>query len=800
MWDYLCMTLFLDGERLNGPHVARISARPRRIALPLKAAGPRSLEDAIELECQLWGGATNVILPVDDAGSIPEMYRAILPGSQIDDVYGVGYDPEMSLSGKMDVTQNRDVSRSQLAAGLLPFRSVEKTAPLEVVTLEADDAWRGIYLSCLGTLPEEINPDIVRVGKWLPEINFSDFIEVRRVPATGSLDDLLNRTWPEERVFTPRELSMINLSYAGTVSASIRSDQQVLPQPWFARYDAGPNVLVVCSPGSLDDLALLWNLRAAHGDSYATPIGVPSGEFSASVARQLVSGRGIARHGMSANNLYVTSCSLSTDELSDVLKETDGVSVRPPKDMLMFGSVLGWSRDEVLMWKEGQASYKSLDTASYREILDRRNLNDLLIMQFDISVEDAPLPLSADYRVAPYNGEFYNGVHTTWSSLRRVDAISSVTWPSRELVANSLASIRNLKLSESAPGIAARILVEMLGGLGEAYLLCHAPLLGLLESMAARHGFNWYKDRLRQAGIEAHPGDAVGSSIDELPEKSFHDFKRVLGNSDAAAKYWLAWAERSSVVIKGFPLQCPRCGAKQWIPIGNFTPPVTCRGCAKPIEFPFGDRPSIDFKYRLSEQARRVYEVDAMGHVLVARYFESIFGFGSQSQLIGLHPGMSVFPVDKNVEIGEADLLMLTRRGEFIPIEVKRTAAGLNENELTKLATLGTALRAPWSGVAACQYARDAGELLSSLALRNPDGTHLRMALGYDLLLQLHPVWALGDDPFTTNALDDEEISAREEGFVSSLKRRAKEADTDWLAYSMLRRRADPEAQPRPGE
>ncbi|MGX5715505.1 hypothetical protein [Arthrobacter sp. MAHUQ-56] len=783
------MTLFLDGERLNGPHVARISARPRRLALPLNGSGPQNIEDVIELECQLWGGAANVIVPLSSSGLFPEMYRAILPGSQIDDVHGADYDPEMSLAGKIDLNRPRDVSRSQLAAGLLPFRSAETTTPLEVVSLDADDPWRGIYLACLGKLPEKIDPEIVRSGNWLRDIDFSDFVEVRRMTTTGSLDDLLSRLRPTERVFTPRQLSMINLSYASTASRSIRSGRPVLPEPGFARYDAGPNVLVVCSPDSLDDLALLWNLRAAHGDFYATPIGIPSAEFSASIVQKLISSPGIAHHGFSATTLYVTSCSLSTNELSNALGGTCGVSVRSATDMLMFGSVLGWSRDDVLTWKDGRASFKSLDSGRYREILERRNINDLLIMQFDIAVEESPIPLSDDYRVDPHNGAFYNGAYTSWSSLRYGDKISSVEWPSRELTANSLASIRNLKLSESAPGIAARILVEMLGGLGDVYLLCHAPLLGLLESMAARQGFNWYKDRLRQAGIETHPGDSVGSSIDELPEKSFHDFKRVLGNSDAATKYWLAWAERSSVIIKGFPLQCPRCGAKQWIPIGSFTPPVTCRGCARAIDYPFGDRPTIDFKYRLSEQIRRVYEVDAMGHILVARFFESIFGFGSQSRLIGMHPGMSVFPVEGDTEIGEADLLMLTRWGEFIPIEVKRTAAGLTPSEVAKLDSLATAMRSPWSGVAACQYARETGDLYESLATRNPDGTHSRLALTYDILLQRHPVWALSDDPFAPKELTDEEIALREKDFVSSLITQAKESNIDWLAYSMLRRR-----------
>ncbi|MCD4849665.1 hypothetical protein LN996_02445 [Arthrobacter sp. AK01] len=783
------MTLFLDNERLNGPHVARISARPRRVALPLAVGGPRSLEDAVELECQLWGGAANIILPITSSGHIPDLYRRILPGSQIDDVHGSGYDPEMALNDKINLTETRSVDRAQLAAGLLPFRATKNKVTHEVVTLDTEDPWHGIYLTCLGKLPEKVDPNIVQAGQWLPDIDFSDFVDIRRVTATGSLSDLRARLWPEEHVLTPRQLSMHNLSYAATASTSIRLDRPVLPQPWFARYDAGPNILVVCSPGSLEDLALLWNLRAAHGDFYATPIGIPHAEFSADALTRLTSSPGIALNGMAATVLYVTSCSVTTDELSEALTGLRHVSVRPPEEMLMFGSVLGLSRDEVLIWKEGQAAYMSLDSARHQEVLHQRNINRLLVMQYDISVEDAPLPFSDDYRVDHYNGAFYNGAHTRWSSLSHGDKISTIEWPSRELVASSLASIRNLKLRESAPGIAARIMVEMLGGLSDASLLCHAPLLELLESMAARQGFNWYKERLRQAGIQANPGESVGSSIDELPEKSFHDFKRALSNSEVATKYWLAWAERSSVVIKGFPLQCPKCGAKQWIPIGNFKPPVTCRGCAKAIEFPFGDRHTIDFKYRLSEQARRVYEVDAMGHILVARFFEMLFGRATQSDLIGMHPGMSVFPADGNREIGEADLLMLTRRGEFIPIEVKRTASGLTEREVSKLDILASALESSWSGVAACQYSQDTGDLMDSLVVRNADGTHRRVALTYDLMLDPQPTWALGGDPFALTTLTAEEIAARDKKFVAFLTTRAKESDTDWLAYSMLRRR-----------
>ena len=51
------------------------------------------------------------------------------------------------------------------------------------------------------------------------------------------------------------------------------------------------------------------------------------------------------------------------------------------------------------------------------------------------------------------------------------------------------------------------------------------------------------------------------------------------------------------------------------------------------MDTPFGDRPLINFKYRLSERLRRVYEHDAVGHLLTMRYFKSIFGSASGSRL-----------------------------------------------------------------------------------------------------------------------------------------------------------------------
>lgn len=779
------MADFLTDDRLEGPHAVRISARPERIAAPIAFADTDAFLAFVERECQLWGGAANIVIPLEPEGGPPAMYRIALPGSQVDVVYGMTHGAELSLPATLDVTERRDISRSQLAAGLLEYGKPSNVPPLEIVDLSHDDPWRGIYHACLGMLPRDIDPDIVRHGNWLPEIKFSDFVHVQRVEANGSLADLTQRLRPSEPVMTPRELSMITLSYRQTASSSLRSDRPVLPRSNFTRFDAGPNVLVVCSPGSTADLGLLWNLRAAHGDFYVTPIGLPSDQLSPATLRQVVYGAGLARHGSPSSSLYITSVSVGLEDLQAAAADVAGATACPPADVFRIGDVLGWTRDEVLVWTNGRAAYKPIGSHRHHDLLATRNFNRMTIMHFDVNVEDAPLPSSDDYRI----DAFRNGSHTHWASPGYSEKLTPLEWPSRQLMARSVASMRDHELRESAPGIAARVLTGMMGGLWETTLLCHAPLLTLLESMASRQGFNWYKQRMRDAGVEVTPSDSVGSTIDELPEKSFHDFKKALGNDQRATKYWLEWAERASIILKGFPLQCVLCGAKQWIPVGSFAPPITCRGCGEGIDFPFGDRPSIDFKYRLSEPARRVYEADAMGHVLAARFFESVLGIGASGRLVGTHPGMSVLPATGGPEIGEADVLLFTRGGEFIPVEVKRSAPGLTASEVAKLDTLAHALNSSWSAVVACQYIDDTDGGLSNLAERYQDGTHRRIALSYDALLEPRTFWGLGADPFLVPPLTREQIGDREKKFVDYLKQRADDSTSGWLAYSMLKRR-----------
>lgn len=588
---------------------------------------------------------------------------------------------------------------------------------------------------------------------------------------------------------------MVHLAYGNAGSRSIRQKPETLPVQGFDRYDAGPNVVVLCTPGSLDDVALLWNIRGAQGDGRVLPIGLPVELASGEVLERLIAHPRIARNGWAHRVAYVTSASLPVgsmiDHLGPILEgQQPPIAVSPLNEMLGFGWPGGWHRSEAALWTHGRAHLTPLATDSHTAVLKRVAVSDLTRVTFDLAVPSRPFPSPADVRITTFNGTFRSGQRTSsgFTPTSRSE-VREVEWPSNLLIARAIARSRKLDIEESEPGRACRILLAGMQGLSSVAMIAHAPLLGLLEHMAARQGISWYKERLRAREETADLASTVSSTTEDLPDRAFSEFKKALGNNERAAKYWLLWAERSGLIIKGIPLQCVMCRAKQWLPINAFAPPIICRGCGEPMNTPFGDRPAVNFTYRIAERLRRVYQHDAVGHLLVAHHLDSLLESGKSGRLVGLHPGMEIRAEGAASVVGEADVLLLTREGQFVPIEVKRLAGGLTEGEIVKLDSLATALTSPWSAVAACQYSaycdRDLGLLV---ARHDRDGTYKRMVLTYDRLLDPNPIWALGDDPFALTIMSADEIANRERGFVDSLATRSTDVHDSMFEYEMLNR------------
>lgn len=788
----------LDDGRLNGALEAHIIYRPERSAVPIAHGRSQEAISEIEIQCQIWGGSSTPLIPLDDRGFLPPEYERIVRGEAIDDILGLDYGA-LALNDPLRPTppgSKRDgFWGSQFAPALLEYKRQDQFKPMEVVELSTDDPWHDIYTACLGRLPRTPHEGVLR-SSGLPDLEFDDFLRVERASAVGSLEDLAARLTSLERL-TPRQLAGMYLGGAQSASTSIRLGPRLLPESSFDGWDAGPNIVVLFSPGSVADLALLWNLRCAHGDSWLLPIGLPIGQADDQALESLIRHPQIARHGIAANLLYITSASLTEGEirarLGEGLDNPGRFKVSPPSRLLTFREGRGWFREEILIWHEGTAQFRPLTRDSQIDVFTKAAaLSDTTRMIYELKVPSYPFPECSDLRIRVLNGTFVHGSYTGWESLDARSQVREVEWPSSLLMARTIASRRGVDLSSSEAGRACQVLLNGLEDLSDLSLLAHEPLLTLLERMAARQGFGWFKQRQRDEGKDTHPLDAVSPSTDALPAESFPNFQRVLGNREAAAKYWLLWAETAGLVVKGFSLECVLCRAKQWIPVNAFSPPEVCRGCGQTMKTPFGDRPMNHFTYRISERLRRVFEHDALGHLLVARYFDSVFRHGRTHRLVGLHPGMDMHVGPEHKRMGEADVLMLTRRGEFIPVEVKRRANGLTEAELSRLDSLGGILGSPWVAVAATQYGLGSESLVEAFVTRNDEGAYTRVALTYDRLLDLFPKWTVNDDPFSTVPLSEDQRHERERDFVENLVGRARATLRSSLEWNMLSRPLDP--------
>jgi hypothetical protein len=593
----------LDGTRLNGPHSVLVNLRPRRVAVPVNATDMMALLDLIAQECQIWGGANSPFIPAAADGSIDNRYTRMLAGCAIDWMWGL---PDtFSLfhfpGVKVSFVDKPFGWGSQLAAALLDYRTQEKYPPLEVVELTVDDPWRPIYAACLGLLAEKPEPKLLEAGRLNPELTFEDFLRIERRSVNGSFDDLLGRLSSDE-IIAPRRLSMLHLGYGSSGSTAIRAGgKEPLPEPEFARFDAGPNVLVVCSAGSVEDIALLWNLRAAHGDRLVVPMGIPRSELTAELVTRLAQHPRISRNGISRQALYVTSFSLGMEELkSAVVGIGDHIAFAGHDQMLTLGAAAGWRREEVLVWHDGESSIVPVPDARNYEVLSKRGFSQMTDMVVDVAIPTFPFPDGGDVRADGINWTFSAGAASRKVGLRVSEAIA-IIWPSRMLSAQVVAERRDLNLAESEPGRAAMLTLSGFDHVWELANLAHAPLLQLLAEMAARQGMSWYRDRLRAAGRQFDPGDIPAATAEDLPERAFEDFKRVLENKGQAAAYWLFWAERHGLIVKGFPVECSSCHSKQWTPVAAFAPPIICRGCATSMDTPFGEFTSTGVVYGVAD-------------------------------------------------------------------------------------------------------------------------------------------------------------------------------------------------------
>lgn len=776
--------LLSDGL-LEGQHEVSTVLRPARVARPIPSGDSAAVLEEILWLCQIWGGAGQPILPVS-GGSMPTAYRRLLDAEQIDAVGG-RRDVSVELPFRVETAAREEFPALLIAA----HESRERWRPVEVCELDADDPWRAIYAAVLGVLPEKPDPELSERQFVRQDLAFDEIVPIQRVAVRGSLDDLVART-VNRNVLTPRQFANIFLAYGLAPDTSFFGhDQPIIPVPRATRRAAGPNLIVAMTSGSVEDVALLWNLRAAHGDRRVLPIGVPADQVTPQVLRMLQQPGRATMFGLGGGSCYLVSSSIALDKLQELAALSPAVRATSYEDILTFGPAPGRPRSHVSIWNEGRTRLDPLSESDRDVLREARGGLRSIPLTLDVQVDGLPLPTDPTMRGTELWGRFQAGsAQVAVSELRRQQTVE-VMWPSSWTCLAAVAQTRRLVARESAAGLAAATLVRSIGDTTQIRWLGHHGLITLLYRMAERSGMAWWKRRWAEAQRALREQGADAVTVDEIAEMlgrddpavappgegravAFQEFVNTLG-SEVAARHWVAWAERRHLLVRGANIRCPACAASAWLPMAAIPPPVVCAACGREILHPYGPK-QLSFTYRLGEALRRVLETDSLGHVLALRWFVELF---DRRGLVGAHPGVDFIDPETKAVIGEADVLLLFVDGSLVPVEVKRRSAGFDERAQRAMNTVADALRAPWDVLVATEPARDC-EPIRGAERRLPDRP--RLLLTTDQLFQDHVYWGMGEDPFEWDPRSQEQDAARDAALAEWL--RNNDPDQPWNRVS----------------
>lgn len=746
----------------------------------------------IGLACQVWGGGAQPLIPLRD-GQVPDAYNTVLVKEQIDYV-AIDRSGQIKLPSHVEARANRWGTPIILVACSQPL---DKWRPVEIVGLAIDDPWLSIYTAVLGTWPLEPDPSLLDYALLDDGLRFEDFVPVERIFVEGSLHDLVARTIDRNRL-TPRTVANMFLASGMQPDNSLNRGvgQVILPDSTRTQRSAGPNLIVVCAANSTDDIALLWNLRGAHGAGRVLPIGVPVAECNVAMLQEL--SRKATLFGLSGGKCHVVSASIPITELRALLGSTTHLEAVPYEEVLTFGPAPGRPRSHLTQWRSAKARLEPLSEGDRELLLEAFRAPRAPSLLLDVAVEGYPLPADPTMRGNEWFGRFQAGsAQVAVSRLRERETVG-VQWPSSWTCLAAVAQSRGLDIRASEPGLACTTLIRSLGDIGAIGLLRHRPLLDLVYRMAERSGMSWWKRRWRTAtedlmnsGVERsvveHAAERLGRDDPAVAPSGegravvFSEFAEALGGA-VAADNWIRWAERRHLLVRGADINCPDCKTKSWQPLAGLPPPVPCPGCGRGIAQPYSTK-SIMFTYRLGEPLRRVLETDSLGHLLALHWFVRLF---DRQNLVGAHPGVTFYdPSDNGRSIGEADLVLLFADGSIVPVEVKRTGSGVDARTLKLMDSLAAALDAPWDALVVTAPARNIPSLVTH-ERRLPDRP--RFVLTDDQLHEPDIRWSLGSDPFAWEPLTEEQDKNRTDNFSAALAKHDPDLPADLVAETLLDR------------
>jgi len=622
----------LDRTRLNGAYPVR-----RLFGPPFRAHLAADYEDAVAAvheTCQYWGGAIDLLLPYD-ADGLESRWRELAAEAALDGLEtrdnATDEDAEALLGRKV----GHGVGDFLLSVLAFSGTKRDEWGEVEVALPAADDPWYLAYLTALGAWPERPNKQFVDWARLDPDLEWSRVIPVSfNTVSTPEPGDLLRRL----RSYESRTPASMTATFLALSQAS--RDQGVgdgatkIPrrQPDLAMI--GPNIVVVYEPGSIDDLCLVWSLRAAHALNQGLPLAVPVSADLDEVLAVFEREHAGAYFGLGGERRRwaLTSLSVPLEQLAEVADKRSGRwQVKSADELLQAPRRAGRSSSTFVTFVDGEARVDAWGEEDAR--LVGRWPPSVLFLQavVNMRLESRRLPPSRTLAGRmPYDGYFHDG---GWQLLARTPPNTRpMRWPSGWTVIEALARDHGLRASPSTAGAAAATLLRQLGSLEAVSALLNPSVVAELHRLGERRGISWFRRRMRELAADAGADEeriaAIERRLDDLSLRAFEgegndltveSVRTLVGQRDRASA-WLRWALERGLLVQGVEVKCRRCSAQSWRSVQEMAPPVVCRGCGATIERPF-PVDLIKFRYRASEALLRMVEADAMSHISTLRWW-----------------------------------------------------------------------------------------------------------------------------------------------------------------------------------
>jgi hypothetical protein len=726
----------LDERLLGGPVEVLCHLGPSFGATLVNAQELSDAASLIEDLCATWGGACHPIYATQPgATEMPGSLLSDLEGSSVDSISGRGLLDESLKSSRNDVMIFP--SGGVIGEPLFPVivaadRPRDDWGEVSVPILEDQDPWQVAYLATVGLLPEApLHPQALQIYGLRSDVGWEDLIDVTREPVVGDAPDLLRRLrTPATTV--PTNLSAILLGLwqaprnAGIVFSEADRDGELAN-----RTLVGPNICIVYEPGSVEDLALAWNLRAAHGLPRGFPLACPLEHAVEALREWDLPAR--TNFGIGGDRRpCLVSRSVELEQLNALAEQVGDWRAVPSEQLVQPVGRPGRTSTRLVTFAAGHASIPSWTPEDRIALGSRPSQGRDLQMKCTVAPATRRLPPGRTIR-------------PQWSSMAGYrdwgyqaddpgpDRLLEIEWPSGWAVLQARLADIGLRGEPSPAGRTAANFLTRLGSFEHMQMLLDPLVIEQLHELGTARSLSWFRRRIRDMSKRAGAGEDRLEEIErelaqmrmrppesEQPDVTVDKLHTLFGGKREIAGRWVRWAESVGVLVRGANIHCPRCRRDSWRSVLEFAPPLICRGCAAAIAEPF-PVDQLKFRYRAGEPLLRLIESDAFVHLLAMRYMCTVWEsrFGRPAPLFGAYPGVDLFEGDD--QVGEADVLLLLADGQLVPGECKQRGAGLNNDEIAKLETVATRLNAPWSFFATADWAADCPSIWRD-AIRPADG------------------------------------------------------------------------------